>query len=69
MSRWLVIFKSHADGLADVHFVDVNATHALAAVHAANKKRPPIGPWVFASATTWPRGCASVNEAALAFAG
>lgn len=69
MSRWLVIFKSHAEGLADVHFVDVTAKHALEAVHAANAKRPPPGPWVFASAVAWPRGCASVNEAALAFAG
>lgn len=67
--RWLVIFKSHAEGLADLHFVDVTERNALRAIAGAKSKRPPLGPWAIATAVAWPVGCASVGEAALAFAG
>lgn len=69
MRRWLVIFRSHAEGLADVHLVDVTAKHALAAVHEANAKCPPIGDWAIASAVAWPRACKDINKAALAYTG
>ena len=69
MERWLVIFKSHAEGLADVHFVDITERSALRAIAGAKAKRPPLGAWVIATAMAWPVECATINEAALAFVG
>ena len=67
MKRWFVIFKSHADGLADLHFVDVVASSPPAAVKTALRESPPFGAWVLAIAEPWPVGCDDVDAAVDAF--
>ncbi len=70
VQRWLVLFKSHAEGLADVHFVDVTAPNMLAAVLSAKRARPTFfGPWAIAAAHPWPRGARGINAAVLALTG
>lgn len=68
MLRYLVVFRSHHDALADVHFVDMDGPSPLAAIRKALKKRPPMGEWVTARALVWPRGCVGVEQAAKKYA-
>lgn len=69
MARYLVIFKSHAEGLSDLHFVDVAARSPIDAVKTALSVSPPFGSWALAQALPWPRGCARIADAALRFTG
>ncbi len=62
--RYLVVFRSHLEGLADVHCVDVVSDSSLRAIADAKREAPPPHPWVFASAIAWPKGCASIGVAA-----
>lgn len=57
MDRWIAIFKSHAEGPADEHFVAVAAARGpLEAIHRAAELAPPPRAWVVARAVRWPRG-------------
>lgn len=64
MNRFLVVFRSHLEGPADVHCVDVWHTSNLGAIAKAKREAPPLHPWVFAEAKVWPKGCASIGAAA-----
>lgn len=68
MFRFLVIFRSHHDALADVHFVDTEASSPLAAIAKATREQPPMRDWVIVHALVWPRGCSDVNQAAKRYA-
>lgn len=68
MYRYLVIFRSHHDALADVHYVDMSEASPLAAIAKALKERPPVGDWAFVRALAWPRGCTGVEQAAKKYA-
>lgn len=63
VSRFLVVFRSHREGLADEHFVDVEADHALEAVWFAAREAPPFWKWEMASAQPWPKGCRTIDQA------
>lgn len=68
--RWLVTFVSHAEGPADVHYVDVAAApSALAAVRAALRERPPLHDWAIARARAWPSRANTVEHALRRIAG
>jgi hypothetical protein len=62
MGRWLVVFRSHHEALADEHFVDVDASHALAALRLARKLAPPPFDWALGRAVAWPRGIRDVDD-------
>lgn len=65
MQRFLVCFRSHAEGLADVHCVDVTAPHVLAAIKKALDEAPPMmESWAQVRAWPWPEGCRNVVKAA-----
>lgn len=64
MTRFLVIFRSHHEGPADEHFVDVRAPHGLGAIAMALKEKPPMHPWVIVRAVEWPKGCTKIDQAA-----
>ena len=63
MQRFLVVFRSHLEGPADVHYVGVTASSQLGAIAKAKREMPPLHPWVFAMATHWPRGCVGIDDA------
>lgn len=63
VTRFLIIFRSHASGLADEHFVRVSAPSVPAAIAHALRACPPFGPWAVAQAVPWPRGCRSIDQA------
>lgn len=63
MPRWIVVFRSHVEAPADVHYVDVAASNALSAVREAQLREPPLHEWVLAEAIEWPAGVEDLNEA------
>jgi hypothetical protein len=61
--RFLVIFRSHAEGPADEHYVDVEAGSGLAAVAKARQLSPPPHGWAIAEAKPWPARTRTLNAA------
>lgn len=62
--RFLIVFRSHNEPLADEHFVDAWGSSALEAIATARREKPPMHPWVIVRAWAWPKGCGGVVEAA-----
>lgn len=54
MRRFLVIFRSHAEGPADVTYVDVEATSPLWAIAWARRYAEPMHGWTLVEAKPWP---------------
>lgn len=63
MSRWIVVFRSHVEAPADVHYVDVEASTSLRAIRAAQREESPLDGWVLVEAIAWPPGVDDINEA------
>lgn len=63
LQRFLVLFRSHAEGPADVHYVDIQAPSPLCAIAVARLASPPPHDWVFAEAKSWPARTRTLNGA------
>jgi len=63
LQRFLVIFRSHAEGPADEHYVDVQAPTGLGAVALARRLSPPPHDWAVAEAKSWPARTRTLNAA------
>lgn len=61
--RYLVIFRSHHEEPADIHYVDVrDAGSPLHAIVEAKVNAPPSHPWVVVRSIRWPHKFNSVDE-------
>lgn len=63
MTRWIVVFRSHVEAPADVHYVGIEAPSALRAVRDAQREAPPPDGWVLVEAVAWPAGVDDIDEA------
>ncbi len=69
MNRYIVVFRSHHEGPADITSVEAWGASGLAAVLSAKREVQIFHPWVVARAYAWPKGCADIEAAAKKIAG